>query len=181
MSAKTATIVAGLASVLALSGCQSSTTGSPTADTQAAVTPSRAVFFDPCTTLSPSTLDTAGLDSARGSAPYEAPASDGGEKGCTWFAVGGAQAKFSASLGRTTRTVDQYLSNTSFQASQAMVAGRPAASFVTSPSSTSCNLAVEISGGTAIVAVNPMAGRLDQNQSCATAEAIADALAPELS
>lgn len=165
---------------LVLGGCQTAVEGEPasTAPGPSVVSVS-SIKYDPCTDLSPQILSAAGLnpDDPRGT--YSAGDGQSMEVGCRWSAPGGVNASFTATLGKSARTVEEYLSNPRFTSTETSLAGRDVVNFETGPPAV-CNVAVRIAGGSAIVVVTPTVGDLSRDQSCSAANTIVEAIAPVL-
>lgn len=170
--------MAALAATALSTACQSTTGGSPTI-AEGPSTPVADIKYDPCTAFAPEVLTSAGLDPANSRGPYTAGAGLSTETGCRWSAPGGISATFTASLGKSARTVEEYLANPTFDSTPTSIAGRDVINFSTG-SARVCNLAVRITGGSAIVVVNPAANDLNREQACAAARRITETIAPIL-
>lgn len=176
-STRIAIVAGGLSLAVLTTACSSRTTGTPVPQPMASSGVSTSQY-DPCL-LDRDVLRSAGLDPDNPLGPYSAGAGRSTENGCRWAGPGGTQASFSSTLGKSARTVDEYLVNPTFDSSPTSVAGRKAVNFRTGAADV-CNLAIEISGGSAIVVVSPVAGELSREQACARAERIATAIASKL-
>lgn len=162
-----------------LAACTSTTSGNPVTSAAGSTTPSAAAF-DPCTAITAEQLTAAGLDAARGSEPYDAGTGDTTEKGCSWWAVGGNAANFTADIGVGSRTADEYLNNPSFTSSDEQVAGRRVVNFQSSPDQPDCDYAVETPGGSAIIAITPVGTQFLRDQACAAATQVLTSIAPSI-
>lgn len=156
------------------SGCSTTTAGTPAAGSSGPSATTAA--FDPCTDISDSTLTSAGLDPTT-KTPFSAGQDDaGGEVGCYWYADAGAQSPYTANIGTTTRSIEEYRANPAFTTTPESVGGRDAVNFVVSPSSNDCNLALSTSAGAVVVAIVPNGTTYTRDQACTDARRTAEAV-----
>lgn len=167
---------------LALAACSTTTGGTPATTAPLPSSASSPAAFDACTAF-----DDATVQGFRGvpdtKRPYTSGGADG-EQGCRWDSAdrspAGSSSLYTVVVGRTTRTVDDYLANTTFTTTESTLAGRRVVNFASAGDDNACNLAVEIPGGSAVVVISPGFASVTRDQACADATAAAEVIAPTL-
>jgi hypothetical protein len=166
--------------VLLMSACSTaSTAGTPQPAPTTTPGSVAAMSYDPCTQFTDAMATALGFDPST-KMPYSAGAGGATETGCAWK-NSTTMTTLGVDLGKSQSTLDQYRNNPTFNGiTELTIAGHAAVNFVTDTAGGGCNLAIEITGGSAIVATSAQtqtAGATDPD-SCPDAIRIATAIAP---
>ncbi|UZJ24976.1 DUF3558 domain-containing protein [Rhodococcus antarcticus] len=164
---------------LVSSGCSATSTEGTAQSAPTSVTGSVAdLSYDPCTQVTEAMVTSLGFDPST-KKPYKAGVGTATESGCAWK-DSATLTRLGADLGKSLSTLDQYRNNPTFNGvTELTVGGHAAINFVTDRAGGGCNLAVEITGGTAIVATSAISRTSAPNpDSCPDAVRIATAIAP---
>jgi hypothetical protein len=164
---------------LVTSGCSATSTAGSAQPAPTSVPGSVAeLSYDPCTQVTDAMISALGFDPGT-KKPYDAGVGAATETGCSWK-DSEAMPRLSTDLGKSVSTLDQYRNNPTFNGVKELtIDGHAAINFVTDTAGGGCNLAVEINGGTAIIATSASSQSSAPNpDSCPDAVRIATAIAP---
>ena len=164
---------------LLLSGCSATSTAGTAQPAPTTMPGSVAeLSHDPCTQVTDAMISSLGFDPAT-KKPYRAGVERATEMGCAWK-DSATMTRLGADIGKSLSTVDQYRKNPTFNGvTELTIGGHAAVNFVTDTAGGGCNLAIEISGGSAIVATSASSQSSAPNpDSCPDAVRIATAISP---
>ena len=162
--------------VLLMQAC--STAGTPQAAPSTTPGSVEEMSYNPCTQFTDGMATALGFDPAT-KRPYDAGVGRATESGCAWK-DSATMTRLGVDLGKSLSTLDQYRNNPTFNGiTELTIAGHAAVNFVTDTAGGGCNLAIKISGGSAIVATSASSQSSAPNpDSCPDAVRIATAIAP---
>lgn len=170
----TRAVVVVAATCVVLTSCTSRLAGDPRIAASSDTT--TRVSFDPCAALSDTQLTLLGLDPSTKST-YGAGPAEGAEKGCRWNAPGGDRSPYTASIGVSPRSLQDYSQNPRYVVEPVSVPGRDAVNFTPNTSQPPCFIVMTSNPGVVLVSISPVGTEYRRDQSCPEATRIASGLA----